>query len=69
MTAMFNKEGLAAALAGMDDSPEAREAIERLQEHDLVAIDQLILSSLGRSWKSAGLVTAGVLIGAPEEYE
>ncbi len=48
---MFDKEGLAAALAGMDDSQEAREAIERLQEPDLVKIDRLILSSLDRAWK------------------
>src|SRR5690606_25870800 len=69
MTVMFNKEGLAAALAGMDDSQEAREAIERLRESDLVKIDQLILASLDRSWKKAGFVTAGVLIAAPDEYE
>ncbi len=66
---MFNKEGLAAALAGMDDSPEAREAIERLQASDLAKIDQLILASLDRTWKKAGFVTAGVLIAAPDEYE
>ncbi|WP_282278458.1 DUF3658 domain-containing protein [Stenotrophomonas sp. PS02297] len=69
MSAMFDKEGLAAALAGMDDSQEAREAIERLQEPDLVKIDGLILSSLDRAWKKAGFVTAGVLIAAPDEYE
>lgn len=66
---MFNKDGLAAALAGMDDSPEAREVIERLQEQDVAKIDQLILSSLDRTWKKAGFVTAGVLIAAPDEYE
>jgi hypothetical protein len=69
MSAMFNKEGLAAALAGMDDGQEAREALERLQEFDRVKIDQLILSSLDRAWKNAGFVIAGVLIAAPDEYE
>ncbi|KRG44881.1 hypothetical protein ARC78_03465 [Stenotrophomonas pictorum JCM 9942] len=69
MSAMFNKDGLAAALAGVDDSAEAREAIERLQASDLAKIDALILSSLDRSWKKAGFVTTGVLIAAPDEYE
>lgn len=66
---MLNNDALAAALAGMDDSQEGREAIERLQEQDLVKIDQAILASLDRSWKKAGFVTAGVLIAAPDEYE
>lgn len=66
---MLNKEGLAAALAGMGDDQAGREAIERLQEQDLVKIDQSILSSLDRTWKKAGFVTAGVLIAAPDEYE
>ncbi|WP_449467700.1 hypothetical protein [Stenotrophomonas humi] len=66
---MLNKDALAAALNGMGDDQEGREAIERLQEQDLVKIDQSILSSLGRTWKNAGFVTAGVLIAAPDEYE
>lgn len=66
---MLNKDVLAAALNGMGDTQEGREAIERLQAQDLVKIDQSILSSLSRTWKNAGFVTAGVLIAAPDEYE
>ena len=66
---MLNKDGLAAALAGMGDDQEGREAIERLQEKDLLKIDQAILLALDRTWKNAGFVTAGVLIAAPDEYE
>ncbi len=66
---MLNKDALAAALAGMGDDQEGREAIDRLQEQDLVKIDQLILSSLDGTWKKAGFVTTGVLLAAPDEYE
>jgi hypothetical protein len=66
---MLNREVLAAALAGTGDDQEGREAIERLQEQDLVKIDQSILSSLSRTWKKAGFVTTGVLLAAPDEYE
>ncbi|WP_152982586.1 hypothetical protein [Stenotrophomonas humi] len=66
---MLNKDVLAAALNGMGDAQEAREAIERLQAQDLVKIDQSILSSLSHAWKKAGFVTTGVLLAAPDEYE
>ena len=57
--------------ATMDDSfdHDERDAIARLGEHDLQNIDRAILSSLGRDWKKAGFITAGVMIAAPDEYE
>ena len=54
---------------GITFDQEAREAIARLGEHDLLQIDRAILSSLGRDWKKAGFITAGVMIAAPDEYE
>ena len=68
-----DKSALLTALgASMDDGTldqDARDAIARLGEQDLVKIDQAILSSLGRDWKKAGFITAGVMIAAPDEYE
>ena len=58
-----------AAMEGGALDQEARDAIARLGEHDLQKIDQAILSSLGREWKKAGFITAGVMIVAPDEYE
>ena len=58
-----------AAMEGGALDQEARDAIARLGEHDLQKIDQAILSSLGREWKKAGFITAGVMIAAPDEYE
>ncbi len=66
---MVNKDALAAALAGMEDNEEARAAIARLGERDIGRIDKAILSKLGSEWKKVGLVTTGVLIAAPDEYE
>ena len=58
-----------AAMEGGALDQEARDAIARLGEHDLQKIDQAILSSLGREWKKAGFIAAGVMIAAPDEYE
>ena len=58
-----------AAMEGGALDQEARDAIARLGEDDLLKIDQAILSSLGREWKKAGFITAGVMIAAPDEYE
>ena len=58
-----------AAMDGASFDQEARDAIARLGEHDLLQIDRAILSSLGREWKKAGFITAGVMIAAPDEYE
>jgi hypothetical protein len=69
MSAISNKAALASALAGMEDNEEGRAAIARLQEQDLLQIDQAILASLDRSWKKAGFVTAGVMIAAPDAHE
>ncbi|MBL8255125.1 MAG: hypothetical protein JNJ62_00830 [Pseudoxanthomonas mexicana] len=58
-----------AAVDGIALDQEARDAISRLGEYDLQKIDRAILSSLGREWKKAGFITAGVMIAAPDEYE
>ena len=58
-----------AIMEGATFDQEARDAIARLGEHDLLKIDRAILSSLGREWKKAGFITAGVMIAAPDEYE
>ena len=67
------KTDLGAALDAMENDAtfdqEARDAIAHLGEHDLLKIDQAILSSLSRDWKKAGFITAGVMIAAPDEYE
>ena len=67
------KLALGAALGAMMNDvgfdQEALDAIAHLGEHDLLRIDQMILSSLGRDWKKAGFITAGVMISAPDEYE
>ena len=67
------KLALGAALGAMMNDvgfdKEALDAIARLGEHDLLRIDQMILSSLSRDWKKAGFITAGVMIAAPDEYE
>ena len=67
------KLALGAALGAMMNDvgfdQEALDAIAHLGEHDLLRIDQMILSSLGRDWKKAGFITAGVMIAAPDEYE
>ena len=60
---------LDAATEGGALDQEARDAIARLDERDLLKIDQAILSSLGWEWKKAGFITAGVMIAAPDEYE
>ncbi len=62
----------AAMEAAMDDASldqDGRDAIARLGDHDVVRIDRAILSALGREWKKAGFITAGVMISAPDEYE
>ena len=58
-----------ATIDGATFDQEARDAIARLGEHDLLKIDQAIQSSLARDWKKAGFITAGVMIAAPDEYE
>ncbi len=58
-----------AAMDGFAFDQDARDAIARLGEHDLLKIDRAILSSLGPEWKKAGFITAGVMIAAPDEYE
>lgn len=58
-----------ATMDGISLDQDARDAIARLGEHDLQKIDRAILSSLGREWKKAGFITAGVMIAAPDEYE
>ncbi len=66
---MPNTSALQAALENVELARDAQEAIARLQERDLVRIDQAILSALDRRWKKAGFITAGVMIAAPDEYE
>ena len=67
--AALNKSALQVALESVEMGQEAQQAIARLQAQDLETIDQSILNALSRSWKQAGLVAAGVMIGAPDEYE
>ena len=69
MTANVDTSALAALMDSLESGDEAREAIERLDAHDIERIDQQILSALDGSWKKAGFVTAGVMIAAPDEYE
>lgn len=69
MAAPLDKAALAAALNDVEFGQDARDAIERLDERDLQKIDQAILKALDRDWKQAGLITAGVMIAAPDEYE
>lgn len=66
---MTNKSPLQAALESVEMSPEAQEAIDGLQERDLARIDALILAALDVEWKKAGLIAAGVMLSAPDEYE
>ena len=69
---MENSALKAALGAKMDEATldqEARDAIARLDESYLLQIDRAILSALGRDWKKAGFITAGVMIAAPDEYE
>ncbi|MBD9370032.1 DUF3658 domain-containing protein [Xanthomonas sp. XNM01] len=66
---MPNTAALQAALQGMELEQDAQDAIARLQDSDLEQIDQAILSALGRDWKKAGFITAGVMIAAPDEHE
>jgi hypothetical protein len=69
MSTMPNKSALQAALESVEMGPEAQEAIANLQAKDLLQIDQLILSALDQSWKKAGLIAAGIMLSAPDEYE
>jgi len=69
MAGPVEKSVLAAMLDSVEVGQEARDAIERLDERDLQLIDGAILTALDREWKQAGLITAGVMIAAPDEYE
>ena len=66
---MSNKSALQMALESVEMGQEAQDAIARLQAEDLEQIDQSILAALDRGWKQAGLIAAGVMICAPDEYE
>lgn len=66
---MPNKSVLQAALESVELGAEAQQAIAALQASDLEQIDALILAALDAQWKPAGLVAAGVMLGAPDEYE
>ena len=65
----MDKSALAALMNSMELDDDGREAIERLDGHDIEQIDQAILAALSHSWKKAGFITAGVMIAAPDEYE
>lgn len=69
MTLLTGKDALEPNMDGMEFDEEGRAAIARLAEDDLLRIDRTILAALDRSWKRAGLITAGVMIAAPDEYE
>jgi hypothetical protein len=69
MSSMSNKSALQMALENVELEQEAQDAIARLQEQDLLKIDQAILAALDRSWKNTGFITAGVMIAAPDEHE
>jgi hypothetical protein len=69
MTDMTNKSALQAALESVEMGPEAQQAIASLQPGDLLQIDAMILAALDGSWKKAGLIAAGVMLSAPDEYE
>ena len=66
---MSNKSALQMALESVEMSQEAQDAIARLTGEDLEQIDQSILAALDSRWKQAGLIAAGVMISAPDEYE
>lgn len=69
MAAFMDKAALEAALEHVDLEPESRDAVARLDDRDLMQIDQAILSALGREWQKAGFIASGVMISAPDEYE
>lgn len=66
---MTNKSALQAALESVEMGPEAQEAIANLQPQDLEQIDSLLLGALDGSWKQAGLIAAGIMLSAPDEFE
>ena len=66
---MSDKSALQAALESVELGPEAQEAVANLQQGDLQRIDAMILAVLDRSWKKSGLVAAGIMLSAPDEYE